>query len=193
MNLEGVNKAGIWSLMHWGNKCVVLTCTSHRKNMACGTTCRWVKSSMTSEIQSYMNWHKVLTARRAYRDSAIYKLKKSAPQPLEAAHGAQRVAQQGLPCSVTVAWWPAGGGPKLQPLAGETSVSEKSGRQPQPSATEAAVSDSKLQAQVKFPREIFSFTLNRAILDRRPWHKENCSSNILKKIQEQQHVSNQSH
>lgn len=117
MNLEGVNKAGIWSLMHWSNKCVVLTCTSHRKNMACGTTYRWVKSSMTSEIQSYMNWHKVLTARRAYRDSAIYKLKKSAPQPLEAAHGAQRVAQQGLPCSVTVAWWPAGGRPKLQPLA----------------------------------------------------------------------------
>lgn len=51
MNLEGVDKAGIWSLMHWSNKRVVLTCSSHRKNMACGTTCRWVKSSGTAELQ----------------------------------------------------------------------------------------------------------------------------------------------
>lgn len=74
MNLEVVDKAGIWSLMHWSNQCVLLTCTSHRKNMAHGTTCRWVKSSVTSEIQSYMNWHKALTASAAHMDSAIYNL-----------------------------------------------------------------------------------------------------------------------
>lgn len=59
MNLEGVDKAGIWSLMHWSNKCVALTYTSHRNIMACGTTRRWVKSSVMSELQGYMNWQQV--------------------------------------------------------------------------------------------------------------------------------------
>lgn len=178
MNLEGVDKAGIWSLMHWSNKRVVLTCSSHRKNMACGTTCRWVKSSGTAELQSYMNWCK---ASGVYMDSAIYRLKKCTPQPLEPAHGAYRVAHQGLPCPAAVALMASKRRSQPAATGRVTSVSENSPGSVRKTTIILCHSNCCLKLKITGSNRIPKTLSTGAILHKRPWHKENCVSNILEK------------
>lgn len=105
--------------------------------------------------------------------------KKSTPQPLQAAHGAYRVAHQGH-CRAQQQWHGASER-RTQPAAPGriTSVSEESpmfcqgdnhNLLPQKLLSQIQSYRLKLNSQDKF----FHSLSTRAILDKRPWHKESC-------------------